>query len=90
MPIEIGYWNLRGLVGFIRLIAEHTGEAVEWVEYDIDNRLGWKYRFCVHIFHILSRTINIIYNQKCYNQLPDWYNTRHKKMNQLRGWSSII
>ena len=45
MPIEIGYWNLRGLVGFIRLIAEHTGEAVEWVEYDIDNRLGWKYRF---------------------------------------------
>ena len=45
MPIEIGYWNLRGLVGFIRLIAEHTGEAVKWVEYDTDNRLGLKYRF---------------------------------------------
>ena len=32
MTIEIGYWNLRGLVGFIRLIAEYTGEPVKWTD----------------------------------------------------------
>ena len=28
--IEIGYWNIRGLVGGIRVLLEHLGE--EWKE----------------------------------------------------------
>ena len=34
--MEIGYWNLRGLVGFCRLIAEYTGEPVKWTWSDIN------------------------------------------------------
>ena len=40
--MEIGYWNLRGLVGFCRLLAEYTGEPVKWVNYDINTeRAKW-------------------------------------------------
>lgn len=37
MAIEIGYWNLRGLVGFIKLISEYTGETIDWTWYDINS-----------------------------------------------------
>jgi len=39
MSVEIGYWNLRGLVGFVKLIAVYTGETVKWISYDINSRV---------------------------------------------------
>ena len=30
MPIEVGYWNIRGLVGGIRVLLEYAG--AEWTE----------------------------------------------------------
>jgi len=38
MPIEVGYWNIRGLVGGIRVLLEYTG--ADWNEkmYEVVKR----------------------------------------------------
>ena len=41
MTLEVGYWNLRGLVGDIRLIDVYTQEGVKWVNYGIAERDQW-------------------------------------------------
>ena len=41
MPIEVGYWNLRGLVGFIRLIDVYTREGIKWVNYEVAQYEQW-------------------------------------------------
>ena len=38
MVIEVGYWNLRGLVGFIRLLDVYTDEGIKWKTYEISAR----------------------------------------------------
>jgi len=34
MPATLGYWNIRGLANYIRLLLEYTGEAYEEKRYD--------------------------------------------------------
>jgi len=41
MVIEVGYWNLRGLVGFIRLLDAHTEEGIQWKNYEVSERDQW-------------------------------------------------
>ena len=41
MTLEVGYWNLRGLVGFIRLIDVYTGENIKWVNYEVAEYDKW-------------------------------------------------
>jgi len=41
MPIEVGYWSLRGLVGFIRLIDVYTNEGIKWVNYEVAQYEQW-------------------------------------------------
>merc|ERR1739838_19135 len=41
MTLEVGYWNLRGLVGFIRLIDVYTGENIKWVNYEVAEYYKW-------------------------------------------------
>ena len=41
MVIEVGYWNLRGLVGFIRLLDVYTDEGIKWKTYEISERDQW-------------------------------------------------
>merc|ERR1712227_98829 len=41
MSIEVGYWNLRGLVGFIRLIDVYTQEGIKWVNYEVAQYDQW-------------------------------------------------
>jgi len=42
MPIEVGYWSLRGLVGFIRLIDAYTEEGIKWKTYEVAKYEEWK------------------------------------------------
>ena len=42
MTIEVGYWNLRGLVGFIRLIDAYTEEGIKWTTYEVAKYEEWK------------------------------------------------
>ena len=41
MVIEVGYWNLRGLVGFIRLLDVHTDEGIQWTTYETSKSAEW-------------------------------------------------
>ena len=41
MVIEVGYWNLRGLVGFIRLLDVHTDEGIQWRTYETSKSAEW-------------------------------------------------
>merc|ERR1712123_337595 len=41
MPIEVGYWSIRGLVGFIRLIDVYTNEGIKWVNYEVAQYEQW-------------------------------------------------
>ena len=41
MVIEVGYWNLRGLVGFIRLIDVYTEEGIKFKTYEVEKRDEW-------------------------------------------------
>jgi len=41
MVIEVGYWNLRGLVGFIRLLDVHTDEGIKWTTYETSKAAEW-------------------------------------------------
>ena len=42
MTIEVGYWSLRGLVGFIRLIDAYTEEGIKWTTYEVAKYEEWK------------------------------------------------